>query len=399
MPQASARVARQLMTAVASVLLAALLIPTAATAETAVQGESMRLRPSGRVAPDATASGGKAIILRRRSSALKQVRTAQVTRLLIVARGDRCPSRSRAPRMLVRIDGRLKARIDVTSPSWRRYAVAVALAPGRHRLKVSFVNQRRARRCSRALRIDAIVLEGPSGASSSAPSPPRPLAPQPPALFVGDFETGDHAQWRHAEEESEDRIQVVRAPVRQGHFASRHEVRAGDSVYGGARAELAEDGNIMLRPGMDLYFGWSSYFPADFPSPDITEGHSSFVQWKAEDSGGPPTAMSTRTERIALRVDNEDLWSIPLTRGVWHDFVVHMRFSSDPSVGFAEITYNGVPQRFAGGQPRIHYATLESGKDSYLKLGYYRSDKIKPIGVVYHDAMRVGTSAEAVVTR
>ena len=396
MHQASARVARPLTSALAPLLLSLLLIPTTATADTAVQGESMRLRPSGRVAPDATASGGKAVILRRRSSALKQVRTAQVTRLVIVARGDRCPSRSRAPRMLVRINGRLRARIDVSSRSWSRYAVPVALGPGRHRLKVSFANQRRARRCSRALRIDSIVLEGPSGPLTPSS---RALGPQPPAMFVGDFETGDHTQWRDAQEESDDRIQVVQSPVRQGRFASRHEVREGDSVYGGARAELAEDKRLKLVPGSDLYFGWSTYFSPDFPSPDETQGHSSFVQWKDDGTGGPPASMSTREDRIGLRADDVNRWSIPLTRGVWHDFVVRMKFSSDASVGFAEITYNGVPQRFTNGQLRFHYATLKSGEDSYLKLGYYRSETIKPTGVVYHDGMRVGTSAEAVVTR
>lgn len=396
MLHAMARARRRLITTLAPVLLATAAIPTIATADTAVQGESMRLRPSGRVAPDAGAGGGKAVILRRRSSALKQVQTGQVQKLQIVARGDRCPSRSRAPRMIVRVDGRIRGRIDVASATWSRYAVPVALAPGRHRLKVSFTNQRRARRCSRALRIDAIVLEGPAATPAARTAPAVPLGPQPPALFVGDFETGDHRQWGMVQETSADRIQVVQAPARQGRFASRHEVRAGDDE---GRAELAETSTVPLRTGSDLYFGWSTYFTTDFPSPDETQGHSSVVQWKGEGSGPPPTEMTTRMQRIGLRVDNVDLWSTPLTRGVWHDFVVHMRFSSDPRVGFAEITHNGVPQRFAGGQSRIHYATLKSGTDSYLKLGYYRSTMIEKTGVVYHDAMRVGTSAEAVVTR
>ena len=66
MLHAMARARRRLITTLAPVLLATAAIPTIATADTAVQGESMRLRPSGRVAPDAGAGGGKAVILRRR---------------------------------------------------------------------------------------------------------------------------------------------------------------------------------------------------------------------------------------------------------------------------------------------------------------------------------------------
>ena len=47
--------------------------------------------------------------------------------------------------------------------------------------------------------------------------------------------------------------------------------------------------------------------------------------------------MSNRNERIALRTNNTDVWWVPLTREVWHDFVAHVKFSADPNVGYVEI--------------------------------------------------------------
>ena len=241
------------------------------------------------------------------------------------------------------------------------------------------------RRCARRPRRP--VKPAPQLPAAVAPVAP----PLGPALFTGDFETGDHSQWTAVQETAADRIQIVPDPVRQGRYASRHEVRQGDSLYGGARAELlwGDDRRLTLTEGKEYVFQWSSYFAPGLPSPDPNQGHSSFVQWKAQGTGGPPTAMSLRGERIALRVSNVDRWAIPLTRGVWHDFSVRMRFSSNPSVGFAEVTHNGVPQRFDNGQTRVNYATLDAGKSSYLKLGYYRAAAIQPVGVVFHDGMRV----------
>ncbi len=222
------------------------------------------------------------------------------------------------------------------------------------------------------------------------PSPsPRPLDVD----FTGDFETGDYRQWSSVQEAEPDRIQIVRDPVREGRFASRHEVREGDEVADGSRAELlwGTSEEPTLREGSEYYFGWSTYFGMNFPSPAPDEGHSLFLQWKDEGDGSPPMEMSARDERIALRLDNVDRWSIPLTRGVWHDFVARVKFSPDPEEGLIEIWHNGakVVEGFST-------STLKPDQSSYLKLGYYRSDDFEQTGVLYHDGMRVGSSYEAV---
>lgn len=45
---------------------------------------------------------------------------------------------------------------------------------------------------------------------------------------------------------------------------------------------------------------------------------------------------------------------------------------------------------------RCYTATLNSGIDSYLKLGSYRKNDEQKTGVIWHDGLKVGTSFEAV---
>ena len=149
-----------------------------------------------------------------------------------------------------------------------------------------------------------------------------------------------------------------------------------------------------MGSGQEYYFGWSTYLDPGFPSPAPGQGHSLFFQTHPKNSGSPQIEMSTRNERISLKTTRGEPWSIPLTRAVWHDFVLRVKFSSDASVGFVELWHNGTKV-----VTEFKAATLASGSGSYLKLGYYRSGRIKQPGVVFHDGMRVGASYEASAVR
>ena len=86
------------------------------------------------------------------------------------------------------------------------------------------------------------------------------------------------------------------------------------------------------------------------------------------------------------------LWHAPLKRGAWNDFVLHVKWSSNPKVGFVELYKDGqlaVPKRFV--------TTQFKGDTNYLKLGLYRNDTISPTGVIYHDGFQVATTLEDVM--
>jgi Polysaccharide lyase len=82
---------------------------------------------------------------------------------------------------------------------------------------------------------------------------------------------------------------------------------------------------------------------------------------------------ATNVERrvAALRLDH------------WYDFVVHVRWSSKPSLGFVEVWIDG-----ARVLPRIATPTLYEGQGAYLKQGFYRAPS--PLTTtVYHAGTRV----------
>ncbi|HEY0093847.1 MAG TPA: polysaccharide lyase, partial [Archangium sp.] len=118
-----------------------------------------------------------------------------------------------------------------------------------------------------------------------------------------------------------------------------------------------------------------------------------FTQWHhSGDNGSPPVEFYVNGETIYLRVNGTTVvWSTPLVRGQWQDFVFHVKWSSKSGVGFVELYLNGqlvLPKRSA--------ATLYSGQTNYLKVGLYRNSTIAPVGVVYHDGWIQGRSLQDV---
>lgn len=215
----------------------------------------------------------------------------------------------------------------------------------------------------------------------------------------GDFETGNTRQWKGERGGSgrqtvaNDRIRVIRNPVRQGRYAARFEVRRGDRWRdsGGNRAELLHW--TAEREGDRRQYEWSTRFAEDYP---ITRrGFQIVTQWHANEGGTqPPLFIFVSGDQIGLKSVRSSasgrpepsrvLWRAPLARGSWHGFRLRVRWSSDPRRGRVTLYHNG---RLVLRDARV--ATLIPGTINYLKQGLYRSDDISGTGVVYHDGMRV----------
>jgi hypothetical protein len=198
-------------------------------------------------------------------------------------------------------------------------------------------------------------------------------------VWRGDFETGDRSQWSKTQMVSADRLQVIPSPVRQGSHAIKVTVRQGDNPINssGNRNELVKMTNE--KEGDEYFYRWSTMFASDFPSAKTWQ---LFTQWHhSGDNGSPPVEFYVNGETIYLRVQGSTVvWSTPLVRGQWQDFIFHVKWSSRSSVGFVELYHNGqlvLPKRYV--------ATLYSGQTNYLKVGLYRNSTIAPTGVVYHD--------------
>jgi hypothetical protein len=215
-------------------------------------------------------------------------------------------------------------------------------------------------------------------------------------VFVGDYETGDAGQWKTCQSRGYNGsctgggafygMQILGGgEQRQGNYAARYEVRNGDvpNFGGGERVEVAQDARALVREGDERWYEFSLKFDAGFANP--TGDYFILMQWHG-DGGAPPLALMVGTSGQLLLSNNvtgktTDIG--PIQRGAWADYVLHVKFSEKPSVGWAEVYQNG-----ALVVPRHQRATLSQGP-CYLKQGIYRSSAETSTAVVWQDGLRV----------
>ncbi|MCP3141804.1 polysaccharide lyase [Pyxidicoccus xibeiensis] len=206
-------------------------------------------------------------------------------------------------------------------------------------------------------------------------------------VWRGDFESGDRSQYSGTQMVNADRLQVVTSPVAEGKYALKVTVKQGDDPINasGNRNELVYQGREAV--GSEYYYRWKVMFATDFPSVDTWQ---LFTQWHHDGCcGSPPVEFFVKGEEIRLSLPRtgETPWRTKLQRGVWHEFILHAKWSSDPKVGFIELWHNKelvLPKRGA--------VTMYAGQKNYLKLGLYRNDTVQPVGVVYHDGFVQATT-------
>lgn len=206
-------------------------------------------------------------------------------------------------------------------------------------------------------------------------------------VWSSNFEAGDLSEWTKSQMVAPDRMQIVTDPVKEGARALKVVVHQGDDPINSHndRAELIQMTNE--PEGSEYWYHWNVMFAPDYPS---SPKWQLFTQWHQNGlNGSPPVELYVVGEEIRLRTGGNEgpvVWTTPLVRGQWLDFVFHVKWSSDPGVGFVEVFYNGEPAL-----PRTPAATQLPGDVNYLKMGLYRAREIAETGVVYFDDIRMGT--------
>lgn len=121
--------------------------------------------------------------------------------------------------------------------------------------------------------------------------------------------------------------------------------------------------NYEAQDGDEIYIGWTSkiYMPTTLKTDAI-------FQWKSY-----PTAGSLQNHPLMLRTKSGNLelqhfddnhvatvpWSTPLSVNTWLKFVIRMKVSRDPAIGYIEFWYNGVKQTLSNGSQRLYCRTLD----------------------------------------
>lgn len=211
-------------------------------------------------------------------------------------------------------------------------------------------------------------------------------------IWSSDFESGDLSAWTRVQAVSADRAQIVADPVRQGSKALKVTVNQYDDPVssGNDRTELVY--MTHEAPGSDYFYRWSVMFDQSYPS---SPKWQLFTQWHQDGLGGvPPLEIYVAGEEMRLRTGGggDVLWTAPLKRGEWQDFILHVKWSSSPQDGYVELYHNGNVAL-----PRTAAPTMLPGQLNYLKMGLYRSREIVPQGVVYFDDIKMATTLEDVL--
>jgi hypothetical protein len=263
---------------------------------------------------------------------------------------------------------------------------------------------------------------------------PPDLTPPEALAWVGDYETADLTQWHAVQQMGTDRTTFVTAPlpVRQGSYALRYELRSGDQPLVGCCSGTERVETLLDVAGTggteaaDWYFAWSTLVPSD---PNVANG---FVPGLAQDTGLLPSGafniiqqfhnLDPCADRLAIGLDGmtgdgrtgkpsfyvtvmkydttvctkrlsgafvQHLAEIQYDR--WYDFVLHVRFSSDPSIGFIELWLDG-----AKVVDKTYGQNMINAHGVYLKQGFYRSAYPRT-NVIYHDGVRRGPSLASVL--
>jgi hypothetical protein len=214
-------------------------------------------------------------------------------------------------------------------------------------------------------------------------------------------------EWANYSCQDSTRITRVTFPSAQGHYAYRVNLNDGDNSFG-ERCEMAmgsptRAGFPVFSPGDDTWIGYQVYIPASFP--EDGDKYNEITQFKqVNDLCAPALSLHVEQNQLLLfhSADNRSscggrsVWSAPMAYDRWIKLLYHVKWSSDPSVGFVElwgdIDGSGMTQLM----PRTSMFTMKmdsSGSTQPVdaRLGIYRDSSIAGDATAYFDGFTIAT--------
>lgn len=180
---------------------------------------------------------------------------------------------------------------------------------------------------------------------------------------------------------------------------------------GTRRAEVRDSEGNSGRPGegVEQWWGWSTFFPANFDWPERNQFFGFMQFHQTANSGNPPVhfwvdvnenmwvdvrgGTGGRTSGDAEHTKRIDLG--PINKGAWNDIVFHVVWASDPERALVEVYRDG---ELVVSTPA---ANLYEGQSAYVKQGIYSANGTDavPVHVIYTSTTRLGDSYEEVAPR
>ena len=257
-------------------------------------------------------------------------------------------------------------------------------------------------------------------------------------VFTGDFETGNTSQWTWGAQCANTGVPSTSYSVRgtvtvqsevvgQGQHAARFDLPAAASAY--TACETLDKRLIDL--GSDDYYGLMVRFPNDWREPSPAGWGVSLAQFNFESIYGAPLLLAAHADRIELVLQSglcrppstgtpgacayssgpggnvKPMIAVPapLALGVWHELVVHVRWTTASS-GIIEAWHrlqgggSWVKTASMRGYPTVQW-TAEKGPESLAgsvtsdKTGAYRGRADFPLTVWQDGFVRTTSFASA----
>jgi len=243
-------------------------------------------------------------------------------------------------------------------------------------------------------------------------------ASQAAVLWKGDYETGDFSQW-WLQEWSQNNSQsftpsqvgnsaatIVTAPTAQGSYAAKFQLLPNTGTSSVDRAEIvATQQEAGGYPGEDWYYGWWTDFPGpsqqwwsrggdwnDFTQFGSNDGSGGWLTFGVDDTSGTPQIfMDAPTGHYGLA---------NLQYDHWYHFVLHVKWSTDPSVGAFELWLDGSQAIPLTSAQTLKNTTVSSGPaltspGVHISEGIYRAASPFTNTVVHDGLCRAATYAAA----
>ena len=219
-----------------------------------------------------------------------------------------------------------------------------------------------------------------------------------------DFESGTLDGWTITRLVGDHSAVIQGEHVRVGTLACRFELRPGDYISQGHRAELRDPLNAPFD--VPIWYGFSTLIPDDFPVAEAVP--CVLAQWHdqaklGDPSGKPPIAVRYRGGDLFVTgaygrfasPDPDQRYEFAVIpdfpRGAWQDFVFRVVWSRH---GTSTISAWLNRARFLAWSGRLGYENEAEGP--YFKLGVYCSGPIRTSHAAFHDNYSHGHSFEEV---
>jgi len=238
-----------------------------------------------------------------------------------------------------------------------------------------------------------------------------PLSAHAGVLWQSDFETQDLSDWDSYVLHSNHWYFTTTPLARSGQYSARCELHTEDTYNSFQRTEIEYSAPLSGFEGSDLYYAFSAQLSS--ASPFLPMDHE-IAFWESTGGSvyhqmfGVHVDNSATPARVSLSTDPEDgswveQWHGSMTADVWHDFVLHVKWSLDPSVGFVELWYDGAhvvqKQTMRTMVSENGPTSMTGGLVSAFHTGILLSpiQMNKPVEVVFLDRFMIGTALSDVV--